>query len=332
MASTVLDHLSALADATRCRLLLVLERQECTVSELCQVTRLPQSTVSRHLKTLADEGWVAARAEGASNVYTVRDGLDEPARRLWRVVRDGVADTPDARTDAERLRAVIAARRARSEAFFADQASEWETLRTQLFGARAELQAMLALAEPAWTVGDLGCGTGTLATQLAPFVAQVIGVDASREMLAAARTRAHELSNVTFKRGELEALPLDDATLDLATMLLTLHHVPEPVQALAETRRVLKPNARLLLVDMQPHAHEEYRHEMGHAWLGFAEVQLREWLREAGFGEVRLMMLPIDPLARGPSLFACTARATGPVPVLPRKRTPHRGVRAVAAV
>jgi ubiquinone/menaquinone biosynthesis C-methylase UbiE/DNA-binding transcriptional ArsR family regulator len=332
MASSVLDHLSALADATRCRLLLVLERQECTVSELCQVTRLPQSTISRHLKTLADEGWVAARADGASNIYAVRDGLDEPARRLWRVVRDGVADSPDARTDADRLRAVVAARRARSEAFFADQANEWESLRAQLFGARAELQAMLALADPAWSVGDLGCGTGTLATQLAPFVSHVVGIDASREMLAAARARAHDAQNVTFKRGDLESLPLDDASLDLATMLLTLHHVPEPATALAEVRRVLKPDARLLLVDMQPHAHEEYRHDMGHAWLGFTDAQLLQWLTDAGFGAVRIISLPLDPQARGPALFACTARATGAVPDLPRKRTPHRGVRTVSLV
>ncbi|MCU0635543.1 MAG: metalloregulator ArsR/SmtB family transcription factor [Gemmatimonadaceae bacterium] len=330
-APPVLSHLSALADATRCRLLLALERQECTVSELCQVLRLPQSTVSRHLKTLGDEGWVGARAEGASNIYTMRDGLDEAARRLWRVVRDAIADSPDARIDTERLRAVVAARRARSEAFFAGRASEWEALRAQLFGSRADLQAMLALADPTWTVGDLGCGTGALAAQLAPFVAQVIGVDASREMLTAARARAHDLSNVTFKRGELEALPLDDASLDVATLLLVLHHVADPSLALAQVRRVLRPGGRLLLVDMQPHAHEEYRHEMGHAWLGFSNAQLTVWLTAAGFGALHWIPLPLDPQARGPALFTLTARAVGDVPLAPPRRTPHRAARAVSA-
>ncbi|MCU0647091.1 MAG: metalloregulator ArsR/SmtB family transcription factor [Gemmatimonadaceae bacterium] len=327
----VLGHLSALADATRCRLLLALERQECTVSELCQVLRLPQSTVSRHLKTLADEGWVAVRADGASNIYSMRDGLDEAARRLWRVVRESIADSPDARTDAERLRAVIAARRARSEAFFAGQATEWESLRAQLFGARTDLQAMLALADPSWTVGDLGCGTGALATHLAPFVAHVIGVDASREMLTAARARAHDLRNITFKRGDLEALPLEDASLDLATMLLVLHHVAEPVAALTEVRRVLRPGGRLLLVDMQPHAHEEYRHDMGHAWLGFGDAQLAEWLTDAGFDALHRIALPVDPQARGPALFTLTARAVGTAPIVTRRRAPHRPLKAVPA-
>ena len=56
--SPILEHLSALADPTRGRILLVLERQELTVSELCEVLRLPQSTTSRHLKVLADGGWI----------------------------------------------------------------------------------------------------------------------------------------------------------------------------------------------------------------------------------------------------------------------------------
>jgi ArsR family transcriptional regulator len=331
MTDTVLAHLAALADATRCRLLLVLERQECSVSELCQVLRLPQSTVSRHLKTLADEGWVQARAEGASNVYALRDARDEAARRLWRVVREAVAEGAEAREDAERLRAVIAARRARSEAFFAGQAGEWESLRAQLFGPQADLLALGLLVEPTWTVGDLGCGTGALALRLAPFAQQVIGIDASREMLAAARARAHDARHVTFKRGELEALPLADATLDLAVLALVLHHVGEPVAALAEVRRVLVPGGRLLLVDMQPHGHEEYRAEMGHAWLGFEASQLDGWLETAGFGAVRQVALPVEAAARGPRLFACSARATGPVPVLPRRRTPHRGQPVVVA-
>jgi SAM-dependent methyltransferase/DNA-binding transcriptional ArsR family regulator len=307
-APAVLDHLSALADATRCRLLLALERQECTVSELCQVLRLPQSTVSRHLKTLADEGWVAARAEGASNVYALRDTLDEAGQALWQVVRTAIATTDDARTDADRLRAVIAARRARSEAFFAGQAGQWELLRTQLFGARTELVAALALLDASSTVGDLGCGTGVFTAALAPFVTSVIGVDASAEMLASARTRLTGQPNVTFAQGSLESLPLDSESLDLSTLMLVLHHVAEPALALREVQRVLRPGGKLLLVDMRPHAHEEYRHDMGHAWLGFAEPQLLAWTAAAGLVDTRVVSLPPDPEARGPALFVLTAR------------------------
>ena len=78
----ILDHLSALADTTRSRILLLLDRHELTVSELCSVMQLPQSTVSRHLKALADSGWISAHAEGTSTVYVMtRDDLDASARR-----------------------------------------------------------------------------------------------------------------------------------------------------------------------------------------------------------------------------------------------------------
>jgi SAM-dependent methyltransferase len=311
-APAVLDHLTALADATRCRLLLVLERQECSVSELCQVLRLPQSTVSRHLKTLSDEGWISARAEGTSNVYTVRDSLDAAGRQLWDVVRPAIAETDDARTDSERLRTVVAARRARSEAFFAGQAGQWEATREQLFGARTELIAALALLEPTARVGDLGCGTGAFAGMLAPFVREVVGVDASREMLAAAAARLGDTPNVRFVHGSLEALPMADQSLDLTTLLLVLHHVAEPLVALREVHRVLAPHGRLLLVDMRPHAHEEYRHEMGHAWLGFAEPQVHAWLTQAGFDRIRMVPLAPDPEARGPTLFVLTATRAAP--------------------
>src|SRR5713226_7943480 len=88
-APAILDHLSALSDPTRSRILLLLDRHELTVSELCSIMQLPQSTVSRHLKALADDGWVGARAEGTSHLYTMtRDELDAPARRLWQLVRE----------------------------------------------------------------------------------------------------------------------------------------------------------------------------------------------------------------------------------------------------
>src|SRR5215204_1602904 len=96
----ILDHLSALADTTRSRILLLLDRHELSVSELCGIMQLPQSTVSRHLKALADSGWIAARAEGTSNVYAMtRDDLDPAARRLWALVREQVGSTPGAMND-----------------------------------------------------------------------------------------------------------------------------------------------------------------------------------------------------------------------------------------
>src|SRR5437762_9166502 len=107
----ILDHLSALADTTRSRILLLLDRHELTVTELCSVMQLPQSTVSRHLKALADAGWIAARAEGTSNLYAMtREGLDPAARRLWALVREQVGATAAAGQDQRRLQTVLAER------------------------------------------------------------------------------------------------------------------------------------------------------------------------------------------------------------------------------
>src|SRR4051794_3201608 len=138
--STVHDHLASLADTTRSRILLLLDHHELTVSELCTITQLPQSTVSRHLKALADSGWVEARAEGTSNVYTmVREDLDGAARRLWLLVREQVGPTPAATQDHRRLQTALAARRTKSQEFFSSSAGQWDRLREELFGDRFHL-------------------------------------------------------------------------------------------------------------------------------------------------------------------------------------------------
>jgi ubiquinone/menaquinone biosynthesis C-methylase UbiE/DNA-binding transcriptional ArsR family regulator len=306
-APAILDHLASLADTTRSRLLLLLDRRELPVSQLCAVMQLPQSTVSRHLKALADSGWVSARAEGTSNVYTMTRELDAAARRLWIIVREQVGGTPAAVEDQRRLQASLSERRTRSQEFFSSSAGQWDRVRDELFGDRFHLAALGALANPDWTVGDLGCGTGPVSAALAPFVAHVIAVDASAAMLQAARKRLQHLNNVDLRRGDLEALPIDDGRLDLATIMLVLHHVPEPAEAIGEVARVLKPGGRLVVVDMLPHDREVYRQQMGHLWLGFSEDHLREMLDGARFDAVRLVPLAPDSRAKGPGLFAATA-------------------------
>jgi ubiquinone/menaquinone biosynthesis C-methylase UbiE/DNA-binding transcriptional ArsR family regulator len=310
-AHVIHDHLASLADTTRSRILLLLDRHELTVSELCTITQLPQSTVSRHLKALADTGWISSRAEGASNFYSlVRESLDPAARRLWLLVREQVGPTAAALQDQQRLQSTLAERRKKSQEFFSSASGQWDRLRDELFGDRFHASALAAFADPAWTVGDLGCGTGGVAAALAPFVASVIGVDASAGMLQAAKKRLHAYHNVDLRRGELEALPIDDARLDAATLMLVLHHLPEPGKALAEVARVLKPEGRLLLVDMLPHDRDGYRQQMGHVWLGFSEEHIGRLLADAGFDRVRTVPLPADPRAKGPALFVSTARST----------------------
>ena len=307
-APAILDHLSALSDATRSRLLLLLDRHELTVSELCGILQLPQSTVSRHLKALADAGWIGARAEGTSNLYTLsREALDVSARRLWLLVREQVAPTPAATQDQRRLQTTLAARRSKSQEFFASSAGQWDRLRDELFGDRFHLAALAAFAEGAWTIGDLGCGTGRASEAIAPFVARVIAVDASAAMLQAAKKRLQPFDNVDLRRGDLEALPIDEAQLDAATLMLVLHHVTEPARALAEVARVLKPGGRLILVDMLPHDREHYRQQMGHVWMGFSEEQIHRMLGDTGFTPVRMVPLPPDAKVKGPGLFVATA-------------------------
>ena len=309
--NTVLEHMTALADPTRCRMLLLLERHELTVSELCAVLQMPQSSVSRHLKTLADDNWVTSRRDGTSRFYSMPvDGLDGAASRLWLIIREQASAAAAAGRDERRLRGVLNRRRAKSQEFFASAAGEWDQLRHGLFGEGFALWAVLGLIDPKLVVGDLGCGTGQLTETIAPFVRRVIAVDGSTEMLDAARRRLTPADNVELRQGELEALPLAEGELDVAMLSLVLHYSPEPQRALEEVARVVRPGGRLLVIDMQPHEREEYQQQMGHVWLGFSEKQVARFLAGAGFDDVRVRALPADPEAKGPALFAAVATRT----------------------
>jgi len=305
--AAIFDDLTALSDATRSRMLLILERHELTVSELCAVLQLPQSTVSRHLKTLADASWVTSRRDGTSRYYTLAlDERDAHTRRLWSLLREQIATTAGADQDARRLKGVLGRRQTKSEEFFASAAGQWDRLRRDLFGAASALHALPALVDSGWTIGDLGCGTGETSAALAPFVAQAVAVDRSGDMLQAARRRLRDLPNVDVRRGELEALPVADGELDAAVMMLVLHHVPDPGAVLQEAARTLKPRGRFVLCDMLPHDREEYKQQMGHVWLGFGDDQLRRLLGGAGFEDIRIAPLPADPEAKGPALFVAS--------------------------
>jgi ubiquinone/menaquinone biosynthesis C-methylase UbiE len=304
----ILEHMSALADPVRCRMLLLLEKHELTVSELCAVLQMPQSTVSRHLKTLADDDWVTSRRDGTSRFYSMPlDDLDSGAKRLWPLIREQVTGTSGSSQDDHRLRSVLARRRAKSQEFFAAAAAGWDRLREDLFGDSFFLWAVLGLIDSSLVVGDLGCGTGQLTETVAPYVKQVIAVDSSADMLEAARARVGAAANVDIRQGELENLPIGVGELDAAMLSLVLHHSPSPAKALSEVARVLGPGGRVLVVDMLPHERQDYQQQMGHVWLGFSDKQIARFLAGAGFGNVRVRALPADPDAKGPALFAAVA-------------------------
>ena len=308
-SSTAADRLSGLADPLRLRITRLLERRELTVGELAKVLQTPQSTMSRNLKTLLQAGWLSRRAEGAATLYQlVLDDLPEPARQVWVAVRGQCGSPAQIKQDERRLQAVLAERRLDSRSFFGRIAGEWDDVRGELFGRGFTPVALLGLLDPSWIVADLGCGTGNAAEHLAPFVRRVIAVDQSEPMLEAARKRLAPCDNIDFRAGDLEALPIEDASVDAAVAVLVLHHLAEPAAALAEVRRIIKPGGVALIVDMLAHEHDEYRRTMGHKHLGFDAGAMRSLLGDAGLTDIRTVPLPSSPDARGPGLQVTTGR------------------------
>lgn len=309
LATDVFGRLDALADPVRARLLLVLERQECTVSELCGVVQLPQSTVSRHLKELLDSGFLLTHAAGTTRRYRLpADRLDDDAKALWSVVREQTSRSPGAAHDARRLRSVMERRRTRSRRFFSTAAAEWDRLREELVGHRGDVIGLFGLIDDRWTIGDLGCGTGLITEMLAPFVERVVAVDSSSAMLAAARERLAPHRNVELREGELESLPIEAGKLDAALLVLVLAYLAEPRRAIEEAARAVRPGGRVVIVDMMPHDRADLAARMGHLWFGFPDTDVVAWLSEAGLGAPRYHPLPADPAARGPTLFAASGR------------------------
>jgi ArsR family transcriptional regulator len=306
----ILERLSVLGDETRTRILALLDRSEFTVSELCAAMQTAQPTVSRHLKTLAAEGWVDARSEGRNRHYRLSASLDGAARSLWGIVREEIRAGEVFALDAERARAVLEERRMRSTAFFSKTAEAWDETRAGLFGSATGLAPLLGLLDPTWVVGDLGAGTGAVTGLLAPFVERVIAVDRSAEMLATAAARLEGVGNAELRCGELEDLPVLDSELDVAILALVLHYIVDPPAVLAEAHRALKPGGRLVVLDMRHHERESsLYHAMGHVWPGFRAERVTTWLADAGFEAARIVSLPPEPSVSGPPLFLASAVA-----------------------
>jgi ubiquinone/menaquinone biosynthesis C-methylase UbiE/DNA-binding transcriptional ArsR family regulator len=304
----LLGELGLLADATRGRMLACLDGVELTVVELCDSLALPQSTVSRHLKQLADAGWVDARRDGTSRCYALTiDRLDERSRRLWDLVHESLAESVAVRLDRRRREQVLNRRQRDTQAFFSDVADEWDRLRAELFGETSDLQLLPALLDPDVVVGDLGCGSGRIAATIAPYARAVVAVDSSPEMLDVARARLADFDNVQLIQGRIEDLPLESASLDLALVVHLLHHVADPSAALAEVARVLRPGGRLVIADVLPHPYDEYRRTMGHVWLGFGRPAIEAEFAQAGLAGERWHEAGVEPGARGPAMFVATA-------------------------
>jgi len=308
----LLTRLGSLADPARLRLLALLEGEELGVGELAEIVQLPQSSVSRHLKLLAEQGWVVSRSERTANLYSMANGeLDEGARRLWELARAEVDGWTELAHDRLRLERRLAEREGDSRRFFAGVAGEWESLRRELYGDRFTEAALAALLPSDWVVADLACGAGDLAVRLAPRVAKVVAVDHSPEMLAAARRRARGVENLEIHEADLAKLPLADESVDAALLILALTHVDEPEAALAEMARILRPGGRAVVVDLLRHDRDAFRRRLGQRRNGFEPDELAGMLTAAGLDAVSCSPLTPEPETKGPALLLATGTTSG---------------------
>jgi ubiquinone/menaquinone biosynthesis C-methylase UbiE/DNA-binding transcriptional ArsR family regulator len=305
----------AMADGTRRRILQIVSQHELNVSELVDCLRVPQSTVSRHLKVLRDAGLLQDRREGAMVVYALPEwsanGANRPALQSRLVEWVGDQELPRGLRD--RLDQVLDRRQHQSTEFFSRVGIRWDRMRIDAFGDQFHLEALTALLPGDWKVADIGSGTGYLLPTLARTFERVVAVDPVPEMLDLARARCAEegLRNVTFRQGDLSRLPLADHDVDLALAVLVLHHVSSPPEALAELYRVIKPGRHLLMVEQQAHHLADFHERMQDRWWGFEPDTLAQMVADAGFLGGRYRDLKPDRLAvgatEGPGLFVLTA-------------------------
>ncbi len=303
----MISWMQSLSDLTRTRLLRILDQAELTVVELCTVLQLPQSTVSRHLKMLSEDGWLISRRDGTSNLYAL-ENLEDTRSRLWDLVKEQTSGDLVSRQDDTRLEQVLLERSNRSQSFFSSAASKWDHLRNELFGSRLDAWTFSALLPSDWVVADLGCGTGPLVQMLAPHVKEVYGIDSSAEMLKAAKERVSKFKNVILKKADLYRLPIENSCVDAVLLSIVLPYLEQPKIAFAEAARITKPNGRLVLIDLLPHDRVEYRQELNHAWFGFSTDEVAGMLNESGWSVERSIHLPPQMEAKGPNLFLCVAK------------------------
>jgi len=304
--------MTSLADGTRLRLLALLDQEELAVSDLCEIVQMPQSTVSRHLKILADEGWVVNRRQGTTNLYAMP--VDGPGghfapgqQELWGLAREQSSQWATLDQDRIRLEQLIRTRDQDATTFFADAAAQWDQIRHELYGSAFTGHAVAGLLPGDWTVADLGCGSGSLACELSPFVEQIIGVDSSAAMLKAARKNIRELKNIDLRRGDLTDVPLDDASCDAALCVLVLTYVADVQQAICEMARIVRPGGRVVVLDLLVHDRDAFRRQMGQVHMGFKIAMMEKMLQDAGLSQICCRPLPPAPQATGPALLLATA-------------------------
>ncbi len=285
----LLEALRAIAEPTRLRIVVVLDRCELTVSELCRVLGQSQPRVSRHLKLLTEAGVLDRHAQGTSAYF-------RPARAtIGREVLDSIlplveVDEAVIARDLERVAAVREERAEQAADYFAHIASDWDRMR-DFHVADVEVERALLRAVAGTKIRDLldiGTGTGRILEVFAAAIERGVGIDLSGPMLDLARSRLDQLGlrHCSVRQGDVYNLDLDAGSFDVAVLHHVLHFLDDPTTAIAEVGRTVRANGRLLIVDFAPHVHESMRADYAHYWLGFSEEDIREWCLDAGFVDV----------------------------------------------
>ncbi|MGD1877685.1 MAG: ArsR/SmtB family transcription factor [Kiloniellaceae bacterium] len=282
---SLLSAMKAAAEPTRLRLLVLCAHAELTVSDLVHILGQSQPRLSRHLKLLAEAGLLDRNREG-SWVY-FRLAHEGAAAALAQTLVDALpADDPTVLRDLQRLDELMGERAQRAEDYFRQVADQWDELRA-LYVHDDEVERQLASLIAAEAVGDLldiGTGTGRILEILSDKVGHAVGVDLSTDMLLMARSKLERarLRNCAVRKGDMNHLPLGDASFDAVTIHQVLHYAERPAKAIQEAARVLRPGGRLFIVDFQAHDLDYLRSEHEHRWLGFEDDKIADWLQAAG--------------------------------------------------
>ena len=297
--------LKVMADPTRLRMLALLERDELSVGELTRALGMSQSRVSNHLRILREAELLAERHRGTSTYLRsaagASNGTSSLASELWAPLRARLPSLPEHAADLARLEGVLAARD--SSSFFDRVAGEWDKIGIDFATGQARQRAAANLLPADLVLADLGCGTGYFGRALAGLCSKLICVDSSQRMLDEAMQRLERAphgTEVVFRLGELDALPIADAELDGLVAGMVLHHLPSLDLPLAEMLRVLKPGAVATVVELMPHRESWMREEYGDRHLGLEPTDVIAAFQRAGFEDVLLVPVQDEYRPRHP--------------------------------
>jgi ubiquinone/menaquinone biosynthesis C-methylase UbiE/DNA-binding transcriptional ArsR family regulator len=282
MATSIVKILRVVADPNRLRILLLLKAEELSVAELQEILVMGQSTISTHLSQLKQAELVEDRRIGKNSLYrlTTGNGNDVLADLLARAQKE----IPEAVPDRATARRVVKKRQDKMRAFFDSVAGRHGKDYVPGKSWKAMAEALLRLLPPQ-VIADLGAGDGSFSLLLAQSATKVLAVDSSAKMIEFAREQAqrHHVKNVDYRLGDMEELPIDDASVDIVFFSQSLHHALHPDRAICEAARVLKPGGRIAILDLAKHRFEEAREIYADEWLGFSETELESMLENAGF-------------------------------------------------